>query len=107
MRAVTNLTVHGIGETTRALEQGEDATWITVEQFERVADAVAGRSDVRITFDDGNASDVEIALPRLVERGLKAEFFGPGGDRRRVFEQSPDGGSRVKRGTTVYCYLGF
>jgi peptidoglycan/xylan/chitin deacetylase (PgdA/CDA1 family) len=75
MRAVTNLTVHGIGDTTRALDQGEDTTWVTVEQFEQVVDAVAGRSDVRITFDDGNASDVEIALPRLVERGLKAEFF--------------------------------
>ncbi|TDC05035.1 polysaccharide deacetylase family protein [Nonomuraea longispora] len=75
MRAVTNLTVHGIGETARALERDEDATWVTVEQFEQVVDAVAGRPDVRLTFDDGNASDVEIALPRLVERGLRAEFF--------------------------------
>ncbi|GAA4953004.1 polysaccharide deacetylase family protein [Nonomuraea thailandensis] len=75
MRAVTNLTVHGIGETTRELDRGEDTTWVSVEQFERVVDAVAGRPDVRITFDDGNASDVEIALPRLLERGLKAEFF--------------------------------
>ncbi|AQZ67279.1 glycosyl transferase [[Actinomadura] parvosata subsp. kistnae] len=75
MRAVTNLTVHGIGGTTRELDRGEDATWVSVEQFEQVVDAVAGRPDVRITFDDGNASDVEIALPRLLERGLKAEFF--------------------------------
>ena len=30
---------------------------------------------MRLTFDDGNASDVEIALPRLLERGLTAEFF--------------------------------
>ncbi|MEV1002779.1 polysaccharide deacetylase family protein [Nonomuraea sp. NPDC050202] len=75
MRAVTNLTVHGIGETTRELDRGEDTTWVSVEQFERVVDAVAGRPDVRLTFDDGNASDVEIALPRLLERGLKAEFF--------------------------------
>ncbi|WP_336209644.1 polysaccharide deacetylase family protein [Nonomuraea sp. LPB2021202275-12-8] len=75
MRAVTNLTVHGIGETTRGLDPGEDRTWVSVAQFEQVMDAVAGRQDVRITFDDGNASDVEIALPRLVERGLRAEFF--------------------------------
>ncbi|TYB69609.1 polysaccharide deacetylase family protein [Nonomuraea sp. PA05] len=75
MRAVTNLTVHGIGETTRELEPGEDATWVSVEQFEQVMDAVADRPDVRITFDDGNDSDVRIALPRLLERGLKAEFF--------------------------------
>ncbi|WP_327108463.1 polysaccharide deacetylase family protein [Nonomuraea glycinis] len=75
MRAVTNLTVHGIGESVRELDPGEDGTWVSVAQFERVMDAVAGRPDVRITFDDGNASDVEIALPRLVERGLRAEFF--------------------------------
>ncbi|MBF8192260.1 polysaccharide deacetylase family protein [Nonomuraea sp. K274] len=75
MRAVTNLTVHGIGGTTREFDPGEDATWVSVEQFEQVVDAVAERPDVRVTFDDGNASDVEVALPRLLERGLKAEFF--------------------------------
>jgi peptidoglycan/xylan/chitin deacetylase (PgdA/CDA1 family) len=36
---------------------------------------VVGRTDVRLTFDDGNASDVAIGLPRLLERGLSAEFF--------------------------------
>ncbi len=40
-----------------------------------VLDAAAGRDDVRLTFDDGNLSDVEIALPLLIERGLHAEFF--------------------------------
>lgn len=76
MRAsVVNLTVHGVGPTDRVLDDGEARTWVTVEQFEQILDAVAGRSDVRITFDDGNASDVEIALPRLLERGLRAEFF--------------------------------
>ena len=72
---VINLTVHGIGEPPRALDPGEDGTWVSTGQFEQVLDAVAGRDDVRITFDDGNRSDVEIALPRLVERGLTAEFF--------------------------------
>jgi peptidoglycan/xylan/chitin deacetylase (PgdA/CDA1 family) len=75
---VVNLTVHGIGTPPRALDPGEDRTWVTVEQFERMLDAVdtdAGRRNVRITFDDGNASDVEIGLPRLLERGLRAEFF--------------------------------
>ncbi|HTJ35969.1 MAG TPA: polysaccharide deacetylase family protein [Dactylosporangium sp.] len=48
---------------------------MSVEQFEQVLDAAIGREDVRITFDDGNASDVEIGLPRLVERGLTAQFF--------------------------------
>src|SRR5690349_7981716 len=74
-RSVVNLTVHGIGPYPRTLDPGEDGTWVTVGQFERVLDTVMGRPDVRITFDDGNASDVEIALPRLRERGLTAEFF--------------------------------
>src|SRR5207342_3607508 len=43
--------------------------------FDQVLDAVVGRPDVQLTFDDGNASDVEIALPSLLERGLSAEFF--------------------------------
>jgi peptidoglycan/xylan/chitin deacetylase (PgdA/CDA1 family) len=72
---VVILTVHGIGPASRPLDPGEDRTWITVAQFEQVLDAVVGRSDVRLTFDDGNASDVEIGLPRLLDRGLSAEFF--------------------------------
>jgi peptidoglycan/xylan/chitin deacetylase (PgdA/CDA1 family) len=69
------LTVHGIGPASRPLDPGEDRTWISVEQFELVLDAVVERSDVHLTFDDGNASDIEIGLPRLLERGLSAEFF--------------------------------
>lgn len=73
--SVCNITVHGIGAPARELDPGEPLTWVSVAQFEQVLDAVVGRSDVRITFDDGNASDVEVALPRLVERGITAEFF--------------------------------
>jgi peptidoglycan/xylan/chitin deacetylase (PgdA/CDA1 family) len=49
--------------------------WVSVPQLEMVLDAAIDRPDVRLTFDDGNASDVEIVLPRLIERGLTAEFF--------------------------------
>jgi peptidoglycan/xylan/chitin deacetylase (PgdA/CDA1 family) len=86
-RFVINLTVHGIGPINREVDPGEGQTWVNVSQFERVLDAVASRADVRMTFDDGNASDVEIALPRLVERGITAEFFllaGRLGERGRV-----------------------
>ena len=86
-RSVVNITVHGIGPASRELDPDEDRTWVSVAQFEQVLDAVAGRSDVRLTFDDGNASDVQVALPRLVERGLTAEFFllvGMLGERGRV-----------------------
>lgn len=74
-RSVVNLTVHGIGPPGRELDPGEDVTWVSVEQFEQVLDEIAGRPEVRLTFDDGNASDLEIGLPRLLERGLTAEFF--------------------------------
>jgi peptidoglycan/xylan/chitin deacetylase (PgdA/CDA1 family) len=73
--SIVNLTVHGIGQTIRELEPDEAGTWVGIHQFEQVLDAAVGRNDVRLTFDDGNASDVEYALPRLLERGLTAQFF--------------------------------
>jgi len=69
------LTFHGIGSPMRELEPSESDVWLTHDRFVSVLDAVAGRDDVRITFDDGNASDVEHALPALRERGLRATFF--------------------------------
>jgi N-acetylglucosaminyl-diphospho-decaprenol L-rhamnosyltransferase len=78
--SVIRLTLHGVGELpTRPLEPGEEKVWLTLRQFELLADSVAGRSDVFLTFDDGNASDLEVALPLLLERGLTAEFFLCGG----------------------------
>jgi peptidoglycan/xylan/chitin deacetylase (PgdA/CDA1 family) len=73
--SLVNLTVHGIGPAGREFADGEGEHWVGIGQFEAVLDAVVGRPAVRITFDDGNASDLELALPRLVERGLSAEFF--------------------------------
>lgn len=72
---VVNVTVHGVGEPVRPFEPGEQRTWVSVDQFERVLDACVGRPDVRITFDDGNVSDLVHGLPMLRERGLRAEFF--------------------------------
>jgi peptidoglycan/xylan/chitin deacetylase (PgdA/CDA1 family) len=70
-----NLTFHGIGVPGRSLHDGEDSVWVSEARFTSVLDAVAGRDDVRITFDDGNISDLELALPALRERGLTATFF--------------------------------
>jgi peptidoglycan/xylan/chitin deacetylase (PgdA/CDA1 family) len=70
-----NLTFHGIGDPGRELDPGEQDVWVSTEQFLAVLDRAAGRKDVAITFDDGNASDVEHALPALRERGLTATFF--------------------------------
>lgn len=75
MAAVTNVCFHGIGTPERGLEPGEADYWIARDAFLGILDELAGRRDVRISFDDGNASDVEIALPALLERGLTATFF--------------------------------
>ena len=70
-----NLTFHGIGEPERALDPGEQDVWVSHECFLALLDSVVDRTDVLITFDDGNESDVRHALPALQERGLSAAFF--------------------------------
>lgn len=72
---VVNLCFHGIGRPGRDLEPGEDEYWIGEEQYLRLLDVVVGRDDVRLSFDDGNTSDVAFGLPGLLERGLTATFF--------------------------------
>ncbi|MGH3868184.1 MAG: polysaccharide deacetylase family protein [Pseudonocardiaceae bacterium] len=72
---VTNLTVPGVGPYPRELSPSEPTAWIDIEQLEHVLDLAVERPAVRLSFDGGNCSDVHIALPRLVERGLTAEFF--------------------------------
>jgi len=73
--AVLNLCFHGIGVPGRALEPDEERFWIGKDAFEEMLDVIAGSACVRITFDDGNASDAQIALPALLRRGLGASFF--------------------------------
>jgi peptidoglycan/xylan/chitin deacetylase (PgdA/CDA1 family) len=70
-----NLTFHGVGDPERRLDPGEQDVWVTREQFLWLLDCAAARDGVVITFDDGNASDLEHALPALRERGLRATFF--------------------------------
>ena len=69
------LTFHGIGEPSRPLEAGEEDVWLSRERFLALLDSAQDQQDVRITFDDGNSSDVIHALPALRERQLAATFF--------------------------------
>ena len=71
----TNVTFHGIGEPERELAPGEREVWITQSRFASLLDAVRDRTDVDLSFDDGNSSDLRYALPELVRRGLRATFF--------------------------------
>ena len=75
MQRTINLTFHGVGDHDRQLDAGESAVWLARPEFLTVLDAATGRRDVRLTFDDGNISDLEHALPALRERGLRATFF--------------------------------
>ncbi|GAA3110370.1 polysaccharide deacetylase family protein [Streptosporangium carneum] len=72
-----NICFHGVGEppAVHDLEEGAEDYFVSVDLFRRVLDEVAQRDDVRLSFDDGFASDVSIALPELLSRGLTAEFF--------------------------------
>jgi peptidoglycan/xylan/chitin deacetylase (PgdA/CDA1 family) len=69
------LCFHGIGTPGRPLEQMEDEYWVAKAQFDEMLDVIRRHPAIRITFDDGNASDAAAAMPALIERGLTASFF--------------------------------
>jgi peptidoglycan/xylan/chitin deacetylase (PgdA/CDA1 family) len=68
------LTFHGLGEPPGSVGDSERDVWIAVEWFEAIVDALP-QAGVGLAFDDGNASDVESALPALSSRELSARFF--------------------------------
>jgi peptidoglycan/xylan/chitin deacetylase (PgdA/CDA1 family) len=74
------INLHGLGDAPRELDSGEERFWLPVNSFEEILDYAAtpgrhGRARMALTFDDGNRSDVDIALPRLLARNLSAQFF--------------------------------
>ena len=99
---VVNLCFHGIGAPERALEPDEDQYWIEVAQFEELVAAIKRHPGLRITFDDGNASDVTHALPVLVAESLHASFFVVAGRLDQPGSLSRDGVRDLTRhGMTV------
>lgn len=72
---ILNLCFHGIGTPGRELEPDEELYWVKEAQFEDFLEVIVRYPSVRITFDDGNASDAALALPALRGHGLKATFF--------------------------------
>jgi peptidoglycan/xylan/chitin deacetylase (PgdA/CDA1 family) len=78
MQALPVVNFHGIGAPARDLETGEAPFWLDFSRFTDVLDLIAARPPgkrARITFDDGNSSDLAIAVPELRRRGLEATFF--------------------------------
>lgn len=76
---IINLCFHGIGTTSTEREPGEAQYWVTRRNFLEILDEVRDEPRVALSFDDGNRSDTEIALPALVERGMRANFFALAG----------------------------
>jgi len=74
-RDVRNICFHGIGAPGRPIDDDEARYWITADEYLRILDEIATWPATVISFDDGNASDVEIGLPGLLERGLTGTFF--------------------------------
>lgn len=75
---VTVLNFHGIGDPVVDIPADERPYWCSAATWLRLADAIVALRDrgvpVAITFDDGNVSDLEFALPVLAELGLTATF---------------------------------
>jgi peptidoglycan/xylan/chitin deacetylase (PgdA/CDA1 family) len=70
------LMLHGLGPVPPHVCEEEKPYWVTEEVFAAILEL--GRDfPLRLTIDDGNASDFEIALPRLKRAGMRAAFFIP------------------------------
>lgn len=76
---IINLCFHGIGTVGREREKGESRYWVREDRFLRILDEVRESPHVRLSFDDGNRSDVEVALPAVRARALSASFFALAG----------------------------
>jgi peptidoglycan/xylan/chitin deacetylase (PgdA/CDA1 family) len=72
---VLNLCFHGIGAPGRVLEPEEELYWVEDAQFEELLEVIARYPAIRLSFDDGNASDIAAALPALRRHHLSAAFF--------------------------------
>jgi peptidoglycan/xylan/chitin deacetylase (PgdA/CDA1 family) len=72
---VLNLTFHGVGQSCRNVDSCGADVWLSIAVFELVLDLIKERKEIVITLDDGNKSDLDIVLPLLLERGMKAAFF--------------------------------
>ena len=78
MAPVVGIIFHGIGKQERSIDPGEKPYWISESAFYAVLDQVAALPNpnlIHLSFDDGNVTDHDIALPALCARKLRADFF--------------------------------
>lgn len=72
----TILTFHSIGPLERQAGKDEMRYNVSAEQFAKWMAAISrSQPQCLVTFDDGNKSDIEIALPILKKHNVTAKFF--------------------------------
>lgn len=76
---VINLTLHGVGKPSRPLEPEEANVWLSRDSLEAILDELRRFNHFTLTVDDGNESDIEIVMPALLRKEMKAIFFIPAG----------------------------
>lgn len=74
------LTWHGLGEPHCRLDEATRRYWVPAASFARTIQELRRfetmrHFEARLTFDDGNVSDYEIALPVLLQHQRQAIFF--------------------------------
>lgn len=72
---VIGVCFHGVGVPDSGIDPETAEYFVSRDVFLTILDELAERPEVDLTFDDGYASDVDVALPALAERGLSARFF--------------------------------
>ena len=81
------LNFHGVGEPPSGTEDTDMTYWCDEAPFLSTLDAVVASKQtsnipIKITFDDGNISDVRFALPALKARPV--DLFDPSEWQRKV-----------------------
>src|ERR1700694_4014462 len=74
------LIFHGVGEPHPEVDSEEKPYWLSRDRFTHLLDQILdlapnAKTRISLTFDDGNTSDILIALPDLTCRDLSASFF--------------------------------
>jgi peptidoglycan/xylan/chitin deacetylase (PgdA/CDA1 family) len=96
------LTFHGLGDPPGSADADEAPCWVPVDWFEAILAAAPVGGPIEVTFDDGNVSDVDVALPRLLDAGRTAAFFVLAGQLETPGFLSLDGVKRLEQsGMTV------
>ena len=69
------LTFHGVGIPVHTIDANEVPFWVDPALLFEAVTLAAHNNAIEITFDDGNASDYQIAYPALAEAGIVGTFF--------------------------------